>query len=94
MYSEIQRTAAGQSSCRSRSRDLADSRTTNSSKYGTRNIRYQTNTITAPQNESGQLSFATKYKSRMDSGSIHRHTPHIVRVKERSRRALHAGRKK
>ena len=45
MYSEIQRTAAGQSSCRSRSRDLADSRTTNSSKYGTRYIRYQTNTI-------------------------------------------------
>jgi len=42
------------SSCRSRSRDrdLADSRTTNSSKYGARYIRYQTNTITAPQNES------------------------------------------
>ena len=34
--------------------------TTNSSKYGTRYIRYQTNTITAPQNESANRVLHTK----------------------------------
>ena len=56
------------SSCRSRSRDrdLADSRTTNSSKYGTRYVRYQTNTITAPQNESDNRVFRMR---KVENGS-------------------------
>jgi len=53
MYCEIQRTAAGQSASKaSRWRAEFALLRTNSSKYGTRYIRYQTNTITAPQNES------------------------------------------
>jgi hypothetical protein len=126
MYSKIQRTV-NRSGCKA-GEPIASwvCSSTNSSKYGARYIRYQTNTITAPQNESANRVLHTlkhngwiqapytKYeigfrlhtpnmkldsgslhhKSRMDSGSIHRHTPHIVRVKEKSRRALHAERKK
>ena len=60
MYSEIQRTV-NRSGCEA-GEPMASwvCSSTNSSKYGARYIRYQTNTITAPQNESDNKVLQTK----------------------------------